>query len=76
MCVGVPCQVISSDEISAIVDFTGVKREISMLVIDNPEDVRQGDWVLVHAGYAVVKLEPSEAKETLRMMLEMAQADE
>ena len=74
MCVGIPAQILECDEISAIVDLTGTKREISMMMLDSI--AKPGDWVLVHAGYAVTILEPDEAVETLRMMIEMAKANE
>ena len=74
MCVGTPAEILECDEISAIVDITGTKREISMMMLDKP--AKAGDWVLVHAGYAAALLDPDEAKETLRMMIEMARLNE
>ncbi|MDR2883623.1 MAG: HypC/HybG/HupF family hydrogenase formation chaperone [Deferribacteraceae bacterium] len=70
MCVGIPARIEECDEISAIVDLTGTRREISMMMLDG--EAKPGDWVLVHAGYAVTLLDPDEAQETLRLMVEMA----
>ncbi|MDR2105009.1 MAG: HypC/HybG/HupF family hydrogenase formation chaperone [Deferribacteraceae bacterium] len=76
MCVGVPAEIESCDEISAIVKIGGMKREISMLFIDNPEDVKAEDWVLVHAGYAMCRLDPTYAKQTLEAMIEVAMLED
>lgn len=68
MCVGVPMQVMSinGDEIIAEVD--GVKRGASLMLLDEP--IRVGDYVIVHAGFAIARLDEGEAKETLRLMRE------
>ncbi len=73
MCVGIPARIDECDEVSAIVDISGTKREISMMTLGEP--AKPGDWVLVHAGFAVSILDPEEAQETLRMMYEMADND-
>ena len=73
MCVGIPAKIEECDEISAVVDISGTKREISMMTLDSL--AKPGDWVLVHAGFAVTLLDPKEAEETLRMMFEMADND-
>jgi hydrogenase expression/formation protein HypC len=72
MCVGIPAEIESCDEISAIVRLGGTKREISMLFLDNPETVKPGEWVLVHAGYAVTRIDPEYARETLKAMIDIA----
>ncbi|MDR2400409.1 MAG: HypC/HybG/HupF family hydrogenase formation chaperone [Deferribacteraceae bacterium] len=73
MCVGIPSEIESCDEVSAIVKLGGTRREISMLFMDNPEDVKPGDWVLVHAGYAMCRIDPEYAVETLNAMLSLAE---
>ncbi len=73
MCVGIPAMIEECDEISAMVTISGVRREISMMTLPDPDAAKAGDWVLVHAGYAVSILDPEEAQETLRMMVEMAE---
>ncbi|MDR0454755.1 MAG: HypC/HybG/HupF family hydrogenase formation chaperone [Deferribacteraceae bacterium] len=73
MCVGIPAKIEECDEVSAIVDISGTKREISMMTLDSP--AKPGDWVLIHAGFAVTLLDPEEAQETLRMMFELADND-
>ena len=72
MCVGIPAKIIECDEISAIVDITGTTREISMMTLEDPAAARPGDWVLVHAGYAVTMMDEEHAKETLQLMIDIA----
>jgi len=70
MCLGIPGQIVEiSDaaQLRAKVDVEGVRREISIALIglDGPDAARVGDWVLVHVGFAMSKIEEAEAKETL-----------
>ncbi len=69
MCLALPAQVISisdSDE-TAIVSLEGVKKEISLALV---EKICVGDFVLVHVGYALNKISPEEAEKTLALMAE------
>ena len=73
MCLGVPGKVIEwriQDPVfgSAVIQFGGVRRECSMACV--PEAV-PGDYVIVHAGIAIVKIDPHEAEKTLRDLAEM-----
>jgi hydrogenase expression/formation protein HypC len=52
----------------ALVDLGGVKKEISLALLD---DVRVGDYVILHAGYALSRLDPDEAQRTLALFAEM-----
>ena len=54
----------------AIVELDGVKKEISLALVD---DVAVGDYVIVHVGYALQKLDTDEAEKTLALFAEMAQ---
>ena len=69
MCLGVPMKVISrvGDDIVAEVD--GVSKDASVMLLG--EDVDVGDYVIVHAGYAISKLDEEYARETLRLMKEV-----
>ncbi|MCE8423470.1 MAG: HypC/HybG/HupF family hydrogenase formation chaperone [Candidatus Methanoperedens sp.] len=73
MCLAVPARITKIDGEEAILDYGGVirKANISML-----SDVKIGDYVLVHAGYAISKLEEKEALETLKLWDEMLLAVE
>jgi hydrogenase expression/formation protein HypC len=68
MCLGVPGRVVCINEDIAEVDFGGVKREVSLLICP---DVMEGDYVLVHVGFAIQRLEKEEALETLRLFDEI-----
>ena len=66
MCVGVPMQVISRDGDSIIAEIDGVQREASLMLI--ADEVGVGDYVIVHAGFAISLLDEDEARETLELM--------
>lgn len=68
MCVGVPMQVISIEGADAVAEIDGVRREASLMLMD--EEVRVGDFVIVHAGFAISRLDEEDARETLAMMRE------
>jgi hydrogenase expression/formation protein HypC len=68
MCLGIPGKIISITGDLASVDFGGVSREVSLLLC--PE-VSEGDYVLVHVGFAIQRLEEREALETLALFEEM-----
>ena len=66
MCIGVPMQVISIDGSDIVAEIDGVRREASLMILDDPVEV--GDFVIVHAGFAIARLDEREARETLAMM--------
>ncbi len=70
MCLGLPGRVIEKDEFSAVVDIGGSRREVSLMMM--PEDVQIGEYVMVHVGFAIAKMEPEEARKTLETILEIA----
>jgi len=70
MCLGIPGQIIEINDpgqLRAKVDVDGVRREVSVALIglDGPDPARVGDWVLVHVGFAMAKIDEAEARETL-----------
>jgi hydrogenase expression/formation protein HypC len=69
MCVGVPMQVISIEGDVAMTEVDGVKREANLMLLD--QDVTIGDFVIVHAGFAISKLDEEDARETLALMREV-----
>jgi len=69
MCLAIPGKIVEIDGVTARVDFGGVTREADLSVMP---DVEIGDYVLVHAGFAIQKLDASEAGETLRIFDELA----
>ncbi|HRE18192.1 MAG TPA: HypC/HybG/HupF family hydrogenase formation chaperone [Rhodocyclaceae bacterium] len=71
MCLAIPAQVIElRDKDLAVVDLAGVKKEISLSLVD---DVVIGDYVIVHVGYALNKLDPEEAAKTLALFAEIGE---
>ncbi len=72
MCLAIPAKVISLDADKARVDFgEGVLREVNISLVS----ARIGDYVLVHAGYAIQVLDEKEALETLRLWNEILRAE-
>lgn len=63
MCLAVPGKVLEVEEKTALVDFGGLRREVRL---DLLEGARKGDYVIVHAGYAIQVLDQAEAERTLR----------
>ncbi len=68
MCLAIPAKVIELEGMNAKVDILGNVRETKLSLV---EDVSVGDYVLVHAGYAIQKLEAQDAEETLELFREM-----
>lgn len=65
MCLAIPARVVELREGErALIDLAGVRKEISLALVD---DVRPGDFVIVHVGYALQKLDPVEAAKTLEL---------
>ncbi len=68
MCLGVPMQVVSIDGSDIVAEIDGVRREASLMILD--DKVVVGDFVIVHAGFAISRLDEEEARETLALMRE------
>lgn len=66
MCLAIPSKIIEIDNLRALVDVYGARREINLMLM--PEDVEIGDYVLVHAGFAIQKVEQESAHEALRVI--------
>lgn len=69
MCLAIPALIVSIDENRATVELGGTRRDISLWL--TPE-AKVGDYVLVHAGYAISMIDRKEADETLNIFREMA----
>ena len=69
MCLAIPARVVEmGEDDKAVVDLGGVRKEISLALV---ADVALGDYVIVHVGYALNKLDPEEAEKTLALFAEM-----
>jgi hydrogenase expression/formation protein HypC len=77
MCLAIPGEVVEllpgNDDQLAMVDVVGVKRRINVGLLED-ETVAPGDWVLIHVGFAMSKVDEREAAEALRMLELMGQA--
>lgn len=72
MCLAIPARVVEVlPGMRAIVDLSGVRKEISM---DLVSDAVVGDYVIIHVGYAIGKIDPEEAQRTLALFAEMSAA--
>jgi len=71
MCLGIPSKVIEVDEAfkTGKIDYLGTKIKTNFALLDN---IKIGDWVIVHAGFAISRLDEADALETLDMLREMA----
>ena len=82
MCLGIPGQILEiSDAVHqlAIVDIGGVKRPVNLAcIVDDNHSLEScvGDWVLVHVGFAMNRIDPDEAQLTLQMLEEIAELGE
>lgn len=73
MCLGIPGQIIELvDEVNHIarVEVSGVKRNVNVAVVHH-EGIAPGDWVLIHVGFAMSKIDEREAQETLKLLRRM-----
>lgn len=65
MCLGIPGKIIEITNGTARVDVTGTTKEVNLMLMDN---VRVGDYVIIHAGFAIQKVNENEAHKTLRLI--------
>jgi len=78
MCLGIPGRVVEVHETQGLpmgtVDFGGVRREVCLAYV--ADDIRPGDYAIVHVGFAIAKVDEAEAKRTFAVLREMSQLDE
>jgi hydrogenase expression/formation protein HypC len=71
MCLAIPVKVVEMrDGDQAMVDVGGVRKEISLALVDG---ISVGDYVILHVGYAIQKLDPEEAEKTLALFAELGE---
>ena len=70
MCLAIPSKITEINDNMGVIDVAGVRRETSLLLLENPQ---VGDWVIVHAGFAIQKIDEAAAQESLRYLREAAQ---
>ncbi|HKI97791.1 MAG TPA: HypC/HybG/HupF family hydrogenase formation chaperone [bacterium] len=72
MCLAIPARVVTLDGAMATVEVAGVTRTASTHLLDG---VRVGDYLLIHAGFALSRLDEAEAQETLRLLEQMGELE-
>ncbi len=81
MCLGIPGQVVSisdAEDMLGVVDVSGVRREINLICVvddDHPIEACVGDWVLVHVGFAMSRIDEAEAAATLQILKELDEVE-
>jgi hydrogenase expression/formation protein HypC len=73
MCLAIPMKVLDIEGTFGTVEIEGVKRKVSFQLLPH---VEVGDYVLVHAGFAIEKINEEEARKTLDLLSELAMAQE
>lgn len=82
MCVGIPGQIVEivdANTDTATVEIGGIRRAINISFIvgdDRSHDDCVGDWVLVHVGFAMSRIDEEEAMQTLELLMELGEMDE
>ncbi len=82
MCLGIPgkiVEIVDAGKKLAMVDVGGVKRQVNIAcIVDDlhPAETCLGDWVLVHVGFAMSRIDEKEAAETMRILIELGEAQE
>jgi len=74
MCLAIPAEVISIEDEMATVRVGDALRRASLMLL--PEEPQLGDYVIVHAGFALHRVDPAEARESLRLLRELASISE
>jgi hydrogenase expression/formation protein HypC len=80
MCLGIPGRIVKIDDalkMLATVDIGGVRRQVNIACIidgEHPVSSCVGEWVLVHVGFAMSRLDEAEAAETLKILSELGEA--
>ena len=73
MCLGIPMKIEKIDDNLAVASLAGTTRDVYLDIVD--EDVAIGDYVIVHAGFAIHRIDEEDAKETLRFFEEAGLLD-
>jgi len=72
MCLGIPGQIVEIADREgglATVDVSGVRRSVSIALVDEASaPIEEGDWVLIHVGFALARIDEEQARETLELL--------
>jgi hydrogenase expression/formation protein HypC len=72
MCLAIPMRLIQRTDVVGVAEVDGVRREVSLML--QPE-AKEGDWVLIHAGFAIGVVDEVEAQATIALMREVADGE-
>jgi hydrogenase expression/formation protein HypC len=72
MCLAIPGKILELENTTAKIDFNGIKRKADTSLVD---DVTIGDYVLVHVGYAIQKVDEEVARESYRLLADLEEED-
>jgi hydrogenase expression/formation protein HypC len=73
MCLAIPMRIIELREMTGVVELEGVQHEVNLSLVDEP---RVGEYVIVHAGFAIETLDEQEAEARLELFRELAAAED
>jgi hydrogenase expression/formation protein HypC len=82
MCLGIPGKIVEitdPDNLMARVDVSGIQRQVNIACIvsdDHPAQACIGDWVLVHVGFAMSRIDEEEAQKTLAILAELGEVQQ
>lgn len=80
MCLGIPGRIVRIDDVAkklATVDVGGIKRQVNIACIvseQHPVSSCVGDWVLVHVGFAMSRIDEAEVAQTMKILTELGEA--
>ena len=80
MCLGIPGRIVRIDDVAkklATVDVGGIKRQVNIACIvsdEHPVNACVGDWVLVHVGFAMSRIDEAEVAQTMKILTELGEA--
>ena len=74
MCLAVPSEIITINDLVATIDVGGARREVSLMLL--PEEAAVGDFVIVHAGFAIQKIDREAGLDAHRILRELSQNEE
>ena len=78
MCLGIPGRIVEMHDTQGlpmgVVDFSGVRREVCLAYVK--DEIKPGDYAIVHVGFAISKVDETEAKRTFEVLREMSQLEE
>ena len=69
MCLAIPAKIINIEDSMGTVDMAGIQKKVSLILL---EDAQVGDYVIVHAGFGIHKIDEEAAMESLRILREAA----